>query len=64
MSSLKLIASRHGWDRWKDAGFIAAAVLMTALAIGSVTTKATGDPGRTAWNTHVEVIDGDLAGAR
>ena len=43
MSYLKeTIKIRHGRDRWKDAVFICGAVLMTALAIGSVTKKAQG----------------------
>jgi len=43
MSNLKdTIATRHGRDRWKDALFICGAVLMTALAVGSVTKKAQG----------------------
>jgi len=44
MSNLKEIAVRHGRDRWKDAVFICAAVLLTALSIGSVTSKAAGKP--------------------
>lgn len=44
MGNLNEIKERHGRDRWKDAGFIAAAVLLTALAIGSVTSKAAGTP--------------------
>jgi len=43
MSNLKdTIKIRHGRDRWKDAVFICGAVLMTALAVGSVTKKAQG----------------------
>ena len=42
MNNLKEIKNRHGWDRWKDAVFIGAAVLLTALSIGSVTSKAAG----------------------
>lgn len=42
MSNLKEIAQRHGWDRWKDAAFIGAALLMTAIALGSVTSQAAG----------------------
>ncbi|MFN0245777.1 MAG: hypothetical protein ACKV2T_02645 [Kofleriaceae bacterium] len=45
MSTLKEIAQRHGRDRWKDALFIGAAVLLTALSIGSVTSKAAGTVG-------------------
>jgi hypothetical protein len=44
MSNLQQIAQRHGWDRWKDAAFIALAVLLTAVSIGATTSKAVGDP--------------------
>ena len=44
MSNLSEIKERHGRDRWKDAVFIVAAVLLTALSIGSVTSKASGKP--------------------
>lgn len=44
MSNLNEIQARHGWDRWKDALFIAAAVVMTALALGAVSSQAAGDP--------------------
>lgn len=48
MSDLKeTIAMRHGRDRLRDALFIGAAVLLTALSIGSVTTKAQG---HTTWH--------------
>lgn len=51
MSNLKdTIKNRHGRDRWKDAMFIAGAVLMTALAIGSVTKKAQGHTTTHQWN--------------
>ncbi len=52
MSSLNEIALRHGRDRWKDAMFIAAAVLLTALSIGSVTSKAAGSSS-TKWTVTV-----------
>ena len=42
MSTLNEIAHRHGRDRWKDLVFVAAAVVLTALSIGSVTSKAAG----------------------
>ena len=42
MSNLNEIAHRHGCDRWKDALFIGAALLLTALSIGAVTSKAAG----------------------
>lgn len=42
MSTLKEIENRHGRDRWKDALFIGAALLVAALAISSVTSKVAG----------------------
>lgn len=57
MSTLKEIAHRHGRDRWKDALFIGAAVLLTALSIGSVTSRAMGS------NQHkwqVTVVESNL----
>lgn len=49
MSNLKEIEQRHGRDRWKDALFIAAALLLTAISIGSVTSKAAGSVHRGEW---------------
>lgn len=49
MSNLKEIEQRHGRDRWKDALFIAAALLLTALSIGSVTAKAAGTTTQHQW---------------
>ncbi len=49
MSNLKEIEQRHGRDRWKDALFIAAALLLTALSIGSVTSKAAGSTSHKQW---------------
>ncbi len=45
-SSIKLgeIEARHGHDAWKDALFVLLAVILTALSIGSVTSKAAGRP--------------------
>lgn len=51
--SLKDIEVRHGRDKWKDAGFIAAAVLLAALAIGSVTSKSVGKPRAQQWQLTV-----------
>ncbi len=45
MGNLTDIARRHLRDRWRDALFIGAAVLLTALSIGSVTSKAAGRGG-------------------
>ena len=53
MSTLNEIANRHGRDRWKDALFIGAAVLLTALAIGSITTKAAGKTTEPKWEVSV-----------
>jgi hypothetical protein len=59
MTNLNEIAQRHGWDRWKDAMFIGAALLLTALAIGSVTSKAAGSPSK--WKeSSVAVFESDL----
>lgn len=56
MSTLNEIAHRHGWDRWKDAMFIGAALLMTALSIGSVTSRAAGSTKEAKWT--VTVVEG------
>ena len=53
MSNLNEIEERHKPDRWKDALFIGAAVLLTALALGSVTTKAQGHMTRHQWDLSV-----------
>lgn len=60
MSNLNDIATRHGRDRWKDAAFICAAVLLTVLSIGSVTSKAVGKPAEADVRSHVTVIESDL----
>ncbi len=36
MNNLDEVPKRHKRDRWRDAVFIAGAVLLTAVAIGSV----------------------------
>lgn len=53
MSNLNEIQVRHGRDRWKDALFIVAAVLLTAVSIGSVTSKAAGRPTEHKWQLTV-----------
>ena len=58
MSNLNEIQNRHGRDRWKDAIFILAAVILTAVSIGSVTSKAAGKPSEKQWK--VTVIESDL----
>jgi hypothetical protein len=58
MSNLNDIKQRHGRDHWKDAGFIGLAVLLTALAIGSVTSKAVGSTSEKQWK--VTVVESNL----
>jgi hypothetical protein len=58
MGNLNEIAHRHGRDRWKDGFFILAAVLLTVLSIGSVTSKAAGKPHKIQEN--VTVIEHNL----
>ncbi len=53
MENLNNVATRHGRDRWKDALFIAAAVVLTALSIGSVTSKAAGKTPQHSWSLTV-----------
>lgn len=53
MSTLNHIEKRHGRDRWKDALFIGAALLLTAISIGSVTSKAQGSTTKHAWSIQV-----------
>lgn len=60
MSNLNEIQVRHGRDRWKDAIFIVAAVLLTAVSIGSVTSKAAGKPAEHKFHGQLTVIESDL----
>ena len=55
MSHLTQITQRHCRDGWRDIAFIAAAVLLTALAIGATTSKGVGRPVEHAWS--VTVVD-------
>jgi hypothetical protein len=50
---LNEITERHGRDGWKDAVFIVLAVLLTALSIGSVTSRAAGHPTEHHWSVTV-----------
>jgi hypothetical protein len=52
-NSVQDIIVRHGRDRWKDAVFIGAAVLLTMLSIGSLTTKAQGHTTQRPWNVQL-----------
>ena len=53
MSNLNGIKQRHLRDHWKDAVFIALAVILTALSVGSVTSKAAGHPAPHQWSLTV-----------
>jgi hypothetical protein len=53
MSHLTDIAKRHLRDRWRDAVFIGAALLLTALSIGSVSSKAAGKGPDHRWSLSV-----------
>jgi len=52
MSTLHQIAHRHARDRWKDALFIAAALLLTGLSLASLTSRVAGTHER-AWTVTV-----------
>lgn len=53
MGNLNEIKNRHGRDRWKDALFIVAALVLTAVSIGSVTSKAAGTTKQAKWELSV-----------
>jgi hypothetical protein len=53
MSNLSEIKERHVRDHWRDAIFIALAVVLTALSVGSVTSKAAGHPSPHQWSLTV-----------
>ena len=61
MSNLNEIENRHGRDHWKDAIFIIAAVVLTALSIGSVTSKAAGKPTAHQWKLTVTESQPEIA---
>ena len=52
MGTLKNIETRRTSDRWRDVVFIAGAILLTALSIGAVTSKAAGKVSNT-WSVQV-----------
>jgi len=58
MSYLTQIEERHRPDRRRDMIFIVGALLLTALSIGSLTTKAAGPVAGPAWT--VTVIESGL----
>jgi len=53
MSDFNEIEQRHERDGWKDAIFVVLAVVLTALSIGSVTSKAAGRPHEHQWSVTV-----------
>ena len=53
MSHLTEIAERHRPDRWRDITFIVVAVLLTALSIASLTSKAAGTVTEHPWTLQV-----------
>jgi len=53
MSNLQRIEQRHRPDRWRDLIFVAAAILLTALSIGSLTSKAVGSVSEHQWTLTV-----------
>jgi hypothetical protein len=58
MSHLNEIAERHRPDRWTDIIFIVGAVLLTALSIGSLTSKAVGSVSDRPWT--LTVLEGNF----
>ena len=58
MDNLNQIQNRHVRDGWKDALFISLALLLTAVSIGAVTSKAAGKPMEQQWS--VTVVESNL----
>jgi hypothetical protein len=58
MSNLQQIEQRHRPDGWRDIVFVAAAILLTALSIGSVTSKAAGSVTAHQWT--LTVLEGNV----
>jgi hypothetical protein len=58
MSTLQQIEQRHRPDRWRDVIFVAAAVLLTALSIGALTSKAAGSVTERQWT--LTVLEGNV----
>jgi len=53
MSNLDQIEERHRPDRRRDLIFLAGAALLTALSIGSLTSKAAGSVSQRQWTLTV-----------
>jgi hypothetical protein len=64
MSTLNHIEKRHGRDRWKDALFVGVALLLTAISIGSVTSKAAGKAPEHAWSIQVIESNPEIQASR
>lgn len=62
MSNLQRIEQRHRPDVWRDIIFIAGAALLTALSVGSLTSKAAGAVHEHQWT--LTVIESNLEVAR
>jgi hypothetical protein len=58
--SLREIEVRHERDRWRDAVFVVAAVLLTLLSLGALSSKAVGHPGQRHFDDSVTVIESGL----
>jgi hypothetical protein len=58
MSYLQQIEPRHRPDRWSDIVFIACAVLLTALSIGTLTSQVVGPIAERQWT--LTVLEGGL----
>lgn len=56
--SFREIEFRHGRDKWKDAGFIFVALLLTALSLGALSSQAAGKPRE--FQGTVSVVYSDL----
>jgi len=57
MGKLQQIEARRGADRWRDVVFIGAAVILTALSVGAVTSQAVG---KASNNWSVQVIESNF----
>jgi hypothetical protein len=53
MSNLQRIEQRHRPDLWRDFLFIAGAILLTALSVGSLTSKGVGTVSPHEWTLTV-----------
>jgi hypothetical protein len=61
MINLQQIEQRHRPDRRRDIIFLAAAFLLTALSVGSVTSKAAGSVAQHQWTLTVLESDVEIS---